>query len=103
MAVSAPFKAIVHFASTFLFQAAALGAGLSGWAKGPALLDVNFEIGRVEPTILLRRRLSRANQLPPLSLHFDQLLRRHISSIDVLDGRLLQSHLRLLLLHLLRP
>src|SRR3989304_39389 len=101
--VRAPFKPKVHFARALLFQAAALRALFSGRTNGAALLHVHSKILRTESPARARRGLSRTNHLAAFGLRLHQLFGRDIRPVHILDRRLLQPHLRLLLVHQLGP
>jgi hypothetical protein len=85
------------------WPSAALRAGLSCRTNGLAFLHLNFEICPAKSPVFLRCGPGRSNEFPALGLRLHQLCRRHIRSVHILHQGFVDSHLRLLLLHLLLP
>src|SRR5450756_1226345 len=88
VALGAELKAIIHFAGSRFFQAAALGADFSGGTNGSAFLHLNLKVFYREPTVSLRRRLRRTDEFPTLGLRLHQQGRRDVRPIHILHRRL---------------
>src|SRR5216684_469 len=101
MTVGAELKAVTYLARRLFEQTAALRIDFPRRTNRFAFLNVDLKICGREPALYLPTGQCRPDNLSALSLGLRQLLRRHIRGVHILHWWLLQTHLRLLLLHLL--
>src|SRR6266576_3038186 len=71
-AMSAPLKAVVHFAGGLLLQPAALGAFFTRRTDGFALLHLDLKSFDAKLAFFLRRRLRGADELATFGLRLSQ-------------------------------
>ena len=87
MALGAELEPVRNVAGGRLNQPAALGINFAGRTDRVSFFDVDLKLRGGEAAIFLRPRQRRTDQLPALSLGFNQLGRRDVRRVHVLHPK----------------